>query len=300
MKFIENKFITIDGMKVRYIDVGVGRPILLLHGGAIGSSLEIYKYIIPGLLKAGYRCVAFDQPGFGLSEIPKEESKIKRSYRKQVVNEFVEKLNLRNVVLLGHSQSGGAVGELLLNRVRYCTAAVFLCSGICLPPSERFKPRKGGLRDKYQTFLEELTAEDVRNFFEYNLYDRSLITEELIQDRLKYCVGELYDFFVKYRAMPSDADYYLWAKFIEVDVPMMFVYGASDTIRDDATVRLKKMRALYPYSRFTFHLFNNCKHYPHWDQPKLTVESIVEFLEKHKEKEKQWLDSVTQTQMMSQ
>ena len=43
-----------------------------------------------------------------------------------------------------------------------------------------------------------------------------------------------------------------------------------------------KMRALYPYKRFAFHLLENCKHYPHWDQPEITVNKILNFIQTDK------------------
>jgi pimeloyl-ACP methyl ester carboxylesterase len=294
---MNNKFMTIDGLKIRYIDEGKGRPIVLLHGGSIGSSVESFKYVIPGLLEAGYRVLGFDQPGCGLSDIPEEDEKATREYREFIATEFVQALDLKDVVLVGHSQSGGIVGKLLLKKPEFCTAAVFLCAGICLPHSERFKPGNHK-KDKHENFSTEPTVEDIRTFFEYNLYNHDLITEEVLNDRLKYSVGDLYNFFVKHRSMPKNTDYYLWAKFIEVDIPMMFVYGGSDDKRDDATVRVEKMRAIYPYPHFSIHLFDNCKHYPHWDHPKLTVDKVIEFL--NKEKEIQCLDSETQIQTKNQ
>ena len=274
----QDKFFDIDRLKIRYRDEGSGRPIVLLHGGAIGTSLEIFKTIIPGLVSNGYRCISFDQPGFGMSEIPSENEKSTRSYREHVTKEFIKKLDLTDVVLVGHSQAGATVGQIILEKHSFCTAAIFLCAGICLPPSERFKP--GKVVDRHRNFLVEPDIKDIRNFLEYNLYNHDLITDELIDDRLKYSVGEKYDYFVRFRKIPPDVDYYMWAKFITVDIPMMFVYGASDNVRDDARIRLLKMRALYPYKRFTFHLFDNCKHYPQWDQPDLTVTEVLNFLKK--------------------
>ena len=275
----KDKFVRIDGLKIRYRDEGSGRPIVLLHGGAIGACLEIYETIIPGLISNGYRCISFDQPGFGMSEIPKQDKKCTRSYRECITKKLIEKLELTNVILLGHSQAGATVGQIVLDKHPSCTAAIFLCAGICLPPSERFKP--GAIVDRHRNFLVEPDKKDIVKFLEYNLHNHNLITDELIENRLKYSVGDRYEYFVRFRKIIPDVDYYMWAKFITVDIPMMFIFGASDNVRDDARIRLMKLRALYPYDRFTYHLFENCKHYPHWDQPELTVSSILNFLQKH-------------------
>ena len=274
-----DKFVKIDGLKIRYRDEGYGRPIVLLHGGAIGTSLEIFETIIPSLIENGYRCISFDQPGFGMSEIPLSDRKATRSYRNQVTSKLMKKLKLSDVVLVGHSQGGGNVGQIILDKNPLCTAAIFLCAGICLPPSERFKP--GAIVDRHRNFLVEPDRKDIIKFLEYNLYNHDLITDELIENRLKYSIGDKYEYFVRFRKIVPDVDYYMWAKFITVDVPMMFIFGASDNVRDDAKIRLMKLRALYPYGRFTYHLFEKCKHYPHWDQPELTVSTVLNFLQKH-------------------
>lgn len=58
-------FIVVDGLKTRYVEEGIGVPVLLLHGLALGSSLEVYEKSIPRLAKAGLRAIAYDLPAFG-------------------------------------------------------------------------------------------------------------------------------------------------------------------------------------------------------------------------------------------
>jgi pimeloyl-ACP methyl ester carboxylesterase len=62
-------FLTVDGVRLRYIDRGGGSPVLLLHGN--GSMIE--DFVSSGIMDhaPGHRFIAFDRPGFGYSERPR-------------------------------------------------------------------------------------------------------------------------------------------------------------------------------------------------------------------------------------
>ena len=68
-KFNESdcKFTQVNGLKIRYYDKGEGQPLLLLHG--FPDDLTVWKKVIPLLVDAGYRVIAFDQRGFGESDM---------------------------------------------------------------------------------------------------------------------------------------------------------------------------------------------------------------------------------------
>jgi haloalkane dehalogenase len=61
---------TSDGLRMAYVDEGTGPTVLLLHGEPSWSYL--YRTMIPGLVEAGFRCVAPDLIGFGRSDKPTE------------------------------------------------------------------------------------------------------------------------------------------------------------------------------------------------------------------------------------
>lgn len=64
--FTSRFFKSDTGAEVHYVDEGQGpTTILMLHGNPTRSFL--YRKMIIGLKDQGYRCVALDYPGFGLS-----------------------------------------------------------------------------------------------------------------------------------------------------------------------------------------------------------------------------------------
>src|ERR1051325_3715439 len=98
-----DKFVTVDGLKLRYIEEGEGPPVLLLHGASLGSSADVFIRNLAPLARAGFRAIAFDQPGFGLSDVPSDHSP---AYRRDILPKFMAVLGLKKAALIGHSQAG--------------------------------------------------------------------------------------------------------------------------------------------------------------------------------------------------
>jgi pimeloyl-ACP methyl ester carboxylesterase len=63
------KFVTVNGVRLHYLEAGEGPPVVLLHGNA--SMLDDPALGILDLLSRKYRVIAFDRPGFGYSDRPR-------------------------------------------------------------------------------------------------------------------------------------------------------------------------------------------------------------------------------------
>jgi tRNA(adenine34) deaminase len=97
----------LDGLRLHYLDEGPrDAPItwLCLHGNPSWSYL--YRKMIPVFLGAGHRVVAPDLIGFGKSDKPKKEAAHSFTWHRQVLLELVERLDLRNVVLVVQDWGG--------------------------------------------------------------------------------------------------------------------------------------------------------------------------------------------------
>ncbi len=97
----------LDGLRLHYIDEGpaqAGRTWLCLHGNPSWSYL--YRRMVPVFLAAGDRVVAPDLIGFGRSDKPKREEVHRFGWHRQVLLEFVERLDLRHVVLVVQDWGG--------------------------------------------------------------------------------------------------------------------------------------------------------------------------------------------------
>lgn len=95
------------GLRMHYLDEGPSdAPItwLCLHGNPAWSYL--YRRMIPVFLQSGGRVVAPDLIGFGRSDKPKRDDAHGFTWHRQVLLEFVERLNLQRVVLVVQDWGG--------------------------------------------------------------------------------------------------------------------------------------------------------------------------------------------------
>jgi haloalkane dehalogenase len=91
--------------RVHYIDEGEGPTLLFLHGNPTWSFL--WRKVIVAL-RDRFRCVALDDPGFGLSEHPDGYGYTPKEHS-EIVAEVMRALDLEDVTIVGHDW-GGPIG----------------------------------------------------------------------------------------------------------------------------------------------------------------------------------------------
>jgi len=121
-------------VRIHYLDEGKKsskETILCMHGEP--SWCFLYRKMIPGLVRAGYRVVCPDLPGFGKSDKPSQRSDM--SYERLVdwMSEFLVKSRLQNVTLFAQDW-GGLIGLRLVARhperfARVCISNTGLLTG---------------------------------------------------------------------------------------------------------------------------------------------------------------------------
>ena len=102
-----NDLPSLAGLRLHYLDEGPrDAPLtwLCLHGNPSWSYL--YRKMIPVFLAAGGRVVAPDLIGFGKSDKPKRDAAHTFSWHRQVLLEFIERLDLHKVVLVVQDWGG--------------------------------------------------------------------------------------------------------------------------------------------------------------------------------------------------
>jgi haloalkane dehalogenase len=99
-----SRYITVDGVRLHYIDEGHGPPVWLMHGNTTWSYL--YRKIIPPLVRAGYRCIAPDLMGFGLSDKPGSEGAYSLQRHVSLMTHLIEQLGLHGLTVVGQDWGG--------------------------------------------------------------------------------------------------------------------------------------------------------------------------------------------------
>ncbi|MCL2395871.1 MAG: alpha/beta hydrolase [Acidimicrobiaceae bacterium] len=91
-----------DGARLRVLEHGQGRPVVLLHGVTLAA--EIWQHQLEEVAAAGFRVLAVDQRGHGSSGQGTERISIDRLAAD--LEEILAQLDLNDAVLIGHSMGG--------------------------------------------------------------------------------------------------------------------------------------------------------------------------------------------------
>jgi pimeloyl-ACP methyl ester carboxylesterase len=101
--FMRDRFVEVNGLRVRFRSAGERGPVLvLLHG--IGRTLEDWSQNMLALGRS-HRVFAFDFPGCGFSDKP--VLPYTTPFLAGFVRDFLRALNLERVTLVGNSMGGG-------------------------------------------------------------------------------------------------------------------------------------------------------------------------------------------------
>ena len=281
---LEDKYVTIDGLKVRYIEQGSGPVALFLHGASLGSTSDVFVDMIPQFADAGFRAVAFDIPGFGLSDTPAQQS-VKA--QRESIPKFIDAAKLGKVALMAHSRSGGFAVELALAEPQRYSHVVILGSGNLLPPQDEGQvQRHAAAQQRADQMMaeKEPTLEDSRKQLQADTFNHALLTEERVRVRNSRSIGQNFKNHVARQAggegpptagggAPSGQKP-LWQRITELKMPIMLIYGRED--RAHAADRAMAMKKQHP--EMNIHIMPNCKHLVPWDAADEVLRLSVPFL----------------------
>jgi len=145
----EDKFVTVDGLKIRYIEAGSGPAVLFTHGASIGSSADVFQRNLPPFAAAGFRAIAFDFAGYGRSEVGDDLS---LNLQREQLPKFMDALGIKTAALVAHSRSGGFAVQLALKDPARYTHVAILGTGTMLPPLQ------GDVEGRYAGYCGQVTT----------------------------------------------------------------------------------------------------------------------------------------------
>lgn len=100
----ESKFVTVNGSKMHYVEMGSGTPVVFIHGNPTSSYL--WRNVLPIVAK-GNRAIALDLIGMGKSDKPNIPYTLDDQIR--YFDGFMTAMNLKEAILVVHDW-GGAIG----------------------------------------------------------------------------------------------------------------------------------------------------------------------------------------------
>jgi pimeloyl-ACP methyl ester carboxylesterase len=200
-------------------------------------------------------CYALDLPGFGGSQILKQPMTV-GDYA-NIVAEFIRKLELKNVIIIGHS-FGGRVG------IKLSSQHPELISKLVLVDSAGFAmnaPKKK---------LMAMAAKAVRPIFKPQIMQglRKKIYKNIgAEDYL--ATPELQKTFVNITSEDLSAD------LKNIKVPTLIINGEND--KDTPVEFGQRMNSLIPNSKLQ--ILNNAGHFSFLDQPEEFVKIVIDFIQ---------------------
>jgi pimeloyl-ACP methyl ester carboxylesterase len=138
------QFVSVDGIRLHYVERGAGPPVVLLHGDG-GSTLDFTMSPLVELLAERYRVIAIDRPGHGHSDPAATPGSLRE--QATLVRGAVLSLEEEEPVLVGHSR-GASVVAAILDRYPEAVAAAVSVGGDMLgetDPGEYGAYRPGSL-----------------------------------------------------------------------------------------------------------------------------------------------------------
>ena len=115
-----------DGTRLFYTDSGEGKPLVLIHGWPLSSTMWEYQTNV--LAERGIRCVAYDRRGFGRSDQP--YSGYDYDTLASDLKQLLEHLDLQHVTLAGFSMGGGEVVRYMRNYAGARISKIALISSV--------------------------------------------------------------------------------------------------------------------------------------------------------------------------
>ena len=274
----ERKWVEIDAHQIHYVDEGQGQVILFSHA-PLGSAFMFRRFI--KLLSRSYRCIALDYPGFGLSsDTPSEAYSIVT--QSKVLAQFIQKLDLRHVIALGHDTGGASLFKVAADHPDWFKGLI-LTDTVIFPTSQYPKIHKmlNVVGSKFFQTLNAWTNLLVRLTFSKGVPTRKLLKEELAQYRALFDTGQkrrritelLYSLRQEEACMRS-----IQAGFERQlnATPALLVYGADDPVAQMGIPA--RIHAMLQNVELFF--IPKEGHFPHEGQPENMAEIIDQWMRK--------------------
>lgn len=271
--------ITTDNGILRYYDTGGdGPPVLFLHGSGPGvTGWRNFRGVLPAFA-AHFRCLILEFPGFGVSDDAGGHPMVTAQ---AAVAPFLDALNVDRVDIIGNSMGGGVGINTAIkhpNRVHRLVTIGGIGTNLFSPgPSE-------GIR-LLQEFTEEPTRQRLVDWLNSMVYDPSLVTEELIEERWALATDpetlaaarRMYGkaAFAQMMQFMRGSDAPLpWAVMHKVVAPTLLTWGRDDRV-SPLDMSMIPMRTI---PNAELHVFPNCGHWAMIEAKAAFEATVLSFL----------------------
>lgn len=273
-----------DSTTIAYVDEGIGdRTIIFIHG--LATYLPSWQKNID-VLKKHYRCIAVDLPGYGRSS--KSLFPPTMSFYADVINQLIDRLKLKNVILAGHSM-GAQVSITTALKYPEKVDAMILAAPAGF---ETFNEQEAVWIKSVFTpeAVASATPAQIRFNYELNFYKMPADIEFMIEDRLK--MTEANDFMMYCKTVSAGVSSMLnepvFKQLRNIKQPVMVIYGKNDALIPNqilhkgmtTTEVATKGSAEIPDSQLE--MIPECGHFVPFEKPDIFNKVTIDFIEEIK------------------
>lgn len=258
---LESKFTDGPDGRVHYQELGEGPAVILIHGGGPGAYgySNYRRNIVP--LSQRNRVIVLDLPGYGQSAKRSRPDGLTVSLA-NAVRDIMDYEGIEKASLVGNSLGGMTSLRFALDTPERVNKLILMGPGGSLPMFTPF-PTEGLQRMLNFYEGEGPTLEKLARVIDLLVYDRSTVTQELLEERFRICTlpGTIADPPLRnFEAHPNDT---LWNQGIEkIASPTLLIWGAQDRVIPlDAGFILQK---LIPNA--DMHIYSKCGHWAQWER----------------------------------
>jgi len=205
--------------------------VVLLHGGGPGAaSWTNFSRNIP-VLAQQFHVLAVDQPGYGHSDKRVEHGQFNR-FAARALEGLFDQLGLGRVPLVGNSLGGGTAVRFALDYPDRAGRLVLMGPGGLSINLFASDPTEGVKR--LSAFSMAPTRENLEAFLRVMVYDKNLITPELVDER--FALASTPESLTATRAMGmsfAGADFELgmmWREVYRLRQPVLLIWGREDQV----------------------------------------------------------------------
>ncbi|MBS1151240.1 MAG: alpha/beta hydrolase fold protein [Myxococcaceae bacterium] len=169
-------YVNLGDTRVRYLDVGKGPAVVLIHGFA--SSLETWGRVVPVLAKT-HRVLALDLKGFGWTDRP--EGDYSPHAQAQLVSALMEERGIESAVIVAHSWGSSIALDLALTEPAKVTRLALYDAWVYEEqlPSFFHLARASGIGEiLFGLFYDQRPDERLAQAF----FEPQLLSEQLVED----------------------------------------------------------------------------------------------------------------------
>jgi 2-hydroxy-6-oxonona-2,4-dienedioate hydrolase len=164
-----DKYATVSGAKIHYIEAGTGPTVVLLHG--LGASTVNFVFSIDPLAQS-FHVIALDQIGFGESDKPRINYRITTYV--EFLDGFLKELKIERASLVGKSLGGWVAAAYALEHPQRVEGLVLVDAAGFAPPADFDMKQLSGLNPT--------THDDMRKLLERAFYNKRLFASDLLID----------------------------------------------------------------------------------------------------------------------